>query len=112
VTPIALDRHPKGDHVERSAEAKRLVALACARTELPEPTAIALSKHAAPRGALSARPPGGAPAWAVWARPGALAGKALVHAVIEFAAPVEGPVVLGAGRFFGLGLCLPIGEAS
>jgi CRISPR-associated protein Csb2 len=111
VTPIALDRHPKGDHVDRSSEAKRLVARACTRIGLPEPAQIALSKHAAPRGAHSARPPGGAPAWATWARPGALGGKVLAHAVIEFAEDIEGPVVLGAGRFFGLGLCLPIGDA-
>ena len=111
VTPIALDRHPKGDHLERSDEAKRLVRLACTRIGLPEPSVVALSKHSALRGAISARPPSGAPAWATWARPGALAGKALVHAVIEFATPVEGPVVLGAGRFFGLGLLLPIEEA-
>jgi CRISPR-associated protein Csb2 len=113
VTPIALDRHPKGDLAERSEDARYLVALACTRIGLPkpEPAAIALSKHAGPRGAISARPPGGAPAWVTWTRPGALAGKALVHAVIEFACPVEGPVVLGAGRFHGLGLCLPVGEA-
>ena len=29
---------------------------------------------------------------------------------IRFADPVDGPVVLGAGRFVGLGLCLPIGR--
>jgi CRISPR-associated protein Csb2 len=31
--------------------------------------------------------------------------------VIEFAEPVAGPVLLGAGRFVGLGLCLPLREA-
>jgi CRISPR-associated protein Csb2 len=38
----------------------------------------------------------------------------LFHATIEFAEPVAGPVVLGAGRFFGLGLCIPAarGEGS
>ena len=111
VTPIALDRHPKGDHVERSEEAERIVSIACTRIGLPEPRSVVLFKHAAVRGAPSARPPGGAPAWATWTRPGALAGKALVHAVINFAVSVEGPVVLGAGRFQGLGLCLPLGDA-
>ncbi len=111
VTPIALDRHPKGRHEERSAEAKSLIAQSCTRIGLPEPQSVALFKHAAPRGAPSARPPGGAPAWASWARPGALSGKVLVHAVIAFAEPIEGPVVLGTGRFHGLGLCLPLGDA-
>jgi len=31
-----------------------------------------------------------------------------VHADIQFAAPVRGPLLLGAGRYFGLGLCLPV----
>ena len=30
-----------------------------------------------------------------------------VHALVEFADPVRGPVLLGAGRFFGLGLFRP-----
>jgi CRISPR-associated protein Csb2 len=111
VTPIALDRHPKGNHIERSEEAKALVVQACTRIGVPEPASVALFKHATPRGAPSTRPPGGAPAWATWARPGALAGKALAHAVIEFEELIEGPVILGAGRFFGLGLCLPLGDA-
>jgi CRISPR-associated protein Csb2 len=28
--------------------------------------------------------------------------------VIRFPEPVEGPVILGAGRFLGLGLCHPL----
>ena len=34
--------------------------------------------------------------------------RSLVHAVVRFPQPVRGPVVLGAGRFVGLGLCLPL----
>jgi len=30
-----------------------------------------------------------------------------VHADIEFPAPVRGPVLIGAGRYLGYGLCLP-----
>ena len=30
------------------------------------------------------------------------------HADIRFEAPVSGPLLLGAGRYFGLGLCLPV----
>src|SRR5579859_3357017 len=33
--------------------------------------------------------------------------RACVHAEIEFAEPVEGPVLIGAGRYLGYGLCLP-----
>jgi CRISPR-associated protein Csb2 len=35
-----------------------------------------------------------------------------VHADIVFAEKVRGPVLLGAGRYTGLGLCLPIDEAT
>ncbi len=31
--------------------------------------------------------------------------RVCVHAEVEFAEPVEGPVLLGAGRYFGVGLC-------
>jgi CRISPR-associated protein Csb2 len=34
--------------------------------------------------------------------------RRLVHAVVRFPEPVAGPLVLGAGRHFGLGLCAPI----
>lgn len=34
------------------------------------------------------------------------------HVEITFAEPVSGPVVIGRGRHFGLGLCAPRGEAS
>ena len=34
-----------------------------------------------------------------------LASRQLTHAVLQFPEPVRGPVLLGAGRFAGLGLC-------
>ena len=43
-----------------------------------------------------------------WQLPRALDGRFLTHAIIRFSQPVEGPVILGAGRFVGLGLCRPI----
>lgn len=36
----------------------------------------------------------------------------LWHASLEFAAPVEGPLLLGDGRFYGLGLFAPVQEAA
>jgi CRISPR-associated protein Csb2 len=32
------------------------------------------------------------------------------HVSLTFAEPVRGPVLLGAGRYFGLGLCRPLRE--
>jgi CRISPR-associated protein Csb2 len=111
-TPIALDRFPKSNGIERLNEAAALVADSCERIALPRPRRVGVHKHAAIEGAPSAWPAGGAPAWTGWARPKALANRPLFHATIQFAEPVVGPVVLGAGRFFGLGLCLPMARGE
>ncbi len=111
-TPIALDRFPKSNGLERLNEASALVADSCERIGLPRPRRVGVHKHAGIEGAPSGWPAGGAPAWTGWARPKALANRPLFHATIEFAEPVAGPVVLGAGRFFGLGLCLPMARGE
>ncbi|MFO0156354.1 MAG: type I-U CRISPR-associated protein Csb2 [Alphaproteobacteria bacterium] len=103
VTPVALDRHPKAD-----GDVESTIAAACERIGLPKPTRVVPGKHTAIRGAPSAWRSGGAPEWADWRLPSPLKGRRLTHAVLQFAEPVIGPVILGAGRFAGLGLCLPL----
>lgn len=103
VTPIALDRHPKA-----AGDAEAGIAEACQRIGLPRPERVVLAHHSAIRGAPSARPGARAPEWTGWRLPSSLAGRRLTHAVIAFEAPVAGPVILGAGRFTGMGLCLPV----
>lgn len=103
VTPIALDRHPRAE-----GDVEEGIAAACMRIGLPAPLRVVPGKHAVPNGARSARRSRGTPEWAAWRLPPALEGRPLTHAVLEFQAPVEGPVILGAGRFNGLGLCLPL----
>lgn len=107
VTPILLDRHPK---TREGQDAESIVRAACRNVGLPEPVAVMLSKYSAVAGAPPAWPPGGAPNWTDWSFPEGSKRRArpLRHATITFGEPVEGPVVLGAGRFRGLGLCLPI----
>lgn len=110
-TPIALDRNPgnlrtnqHGTAHKASIEAQRYVADACERIGLPRPISVEIS--------LSPLLPGTQPvhAFPPWPnRPGRTA-RVRVHADILFAEKVRGPVLLGAGRFFGLGLCLPIHE--
>ena len=108
VTPIALDRHLKAKGTARQEEIAAQIAGACRNVGLPEPKAVVGDKHSAIEGAPSARSSGKSPLWVRWRQPGALATRQLTHAVIRFAQPVEGPVILGAGRFMGLGLCLPL----
>lgn len=110
VTPIALDRHP--DPKRAAEEAAEIVTMSCRRIGLPAPSSVRVHKHPAVTGALSARPSGGAPAWTGWTRPKSLAQRPLTHATLCFSEPVEGPVILGAGRFFGLGLCLPVSKVG
>lgn len=111
VTPIALDRHLKTFGVDRLEEAAEIIKASAAYAGLPIPK-VRAHKHSAITGAPSAWPPGGAPKWTGWARPAFLVGRQLFHATITFEKPVAGPVLLGAGRFLGLGLCLPVVERS
>lgn len=104
VTPLVLDRHLKR---KDDGETRELAARACENAGLPrpEPDRIRIDKHSAVEGMPSARPPAGAPPWMQWKTPKALASRPLVHAVIDFGRDIRGPVLLGAGRFTGLGLC-------
>lgn len=104
VTPIVLDRHlkQKGD-----LEVQEMIADACVNAGLPrpDPDCIWAGKHSAVKGAAAAKPLAGEPRWMRWKVPEFLATRSLTHAVIDFGQMVEGPVLLGAGRFTGLGLC-------
>lgn len=108
-TPIALDRNP-GDLrarepqklAEAVAAAEEGVRLACRRIGLPAPTHVTLFPAAPLAGSAKARHyppfPGGE---------GRLQ-RVLTHAAVEFKEPVAGPVLLGAGRYVGLGLMRPV----
>lgn len=112
VTPIVLDRHLKESGPAREDEIRALIEAACRNVGLPQPEAIATDKHSVFEGAPSAYPSGSSPAWMRWRLPGSLASRQLSHAVVRFAEPVAGPVILGAGRFVGLGLCRPLDGES
>ena len=104
-----LDRHLKRSD---NAEVRDLIARACEHAGLPspDPGRIQAGRHSAVRGSPPARPSAGEPPWARWKLPRSLESRQLVHAVIEFDQPVRGPVLLGAGRFTGLGLCRGMGH--
>ena len=105
VTPIALDRHLKKKGAERQEEMAAQIVAACRNVGLPEPEAVVPDKHSAIEGAASAYASGKSPSWMRWSLPSSLTSRQLTHAVIRFPQPVDGPVILGAGRFMGLGLC-------
>jgi CRISPR-associated protein Csb2 len=115
VTPLVLDRHVapprpelKGDGDRYRRETEDLVRRACANVGLPEPARVIAAKHSAVTGAPPAYPSGKAPDWSAWRTPAAFASRRLSHAILQFDEPQAGPVMIGAGRFCGFGLCLPL----
>lgn len=97
VTPIVLDRYPKRNH---ATEAEQAIGDACERIGLPRPVNVVTTPvslfigvpHASNFAPMPAK--SGARRWHT-------------HAVLSFAEPVSGPVLLGAGRYRGYGLCRP-----
>jgi CRISPR-associated protein Csb2 len=108
-TPIALDRNPGNLRSNRhdaawkaAAEAQKLIADSCERVVGVRPTLVEVSLAPLLPGAQHVRD------FRPWpGRPGRPT-RVKVHADIRFDLPVRGPLLLGAGRYFGLGLCLPV----
>lgn len=111
VTPVALDRNP-GDlrsrdprkQAEATDEAVEIICRACQRINLPRPKYVEILPAAPWAGAAKARHYPSYPADT--ARPQ----RVLTHVRLEFDHRVSGPLLLGAGRYLGLGLFRP--EAS
>ena len=115
-TPIALPRHPgslgKGTATARAkawTAAESSVADACEHIGLPRPLAVDVSLNPF---TVGARPAAGFPAFRQNGRDGRLIKRQLVHASLAFERPVAGPVMLGTGRFLGLGLMRPVRMAE
>jgi CRISPR-associated protein Csb2 len=110
-TPIALDHHPGNlrSNVDRTAhkaaaEAASSIRDACEHIGLPRPLDVSISLAPLLSGAQHVRE------FAPWPPQPGRARRARVHAEIVFPEAVCGPVLLGAGRYFGLGLCLPVAD--
>ncbi len=109
VTPMVMERHLKrGD----DDEIRELVARACEHSGLPRPELgrLQVGKHSMVGGAPPAWPVAGQPRWTRWRRPASLKSRPLIHVLVDFEDEVRGPVLLGAGRFTGLGLCRGVGR--
>lgn len=100
VTPIVLDRHPPKRHSDLDAWTREQIAASIARQGLPQPLAVQVLGTSAHLGAPTAR---AMPAYR--RKDGGT--RWHVHARIIFAAPIAGPLLLGAGRYRGYGLCAP-----
>ncbi len=109
VTPIALDRNPGDLHATSQskraaafAEAEACVATAIERIGLPRPRIIEVLRSCVLSG--TAKPRSYRPFPADPSKPK----RVLVHASVEFEHKVRGPLLVGAGRYQGMGLFLPL----
>jgi len=102
VTPIAFDHHPKsrakGAYLD---EVAAMIALGCTRIGLPEPREVIVTPVSAHLGVPPAHEfP------RLERKDGSF--RRHTHAIILFDQPVCGPILLGAGRYRGYGLCRPM----
>lgn len=115
-TPVALPAHPgnlrRGSPAARAkawARAEEAVAKSCEHVGLPRPVGVRVSLVSS---LVGARPANDYPVFRQGRVGGAGVVRRLVHASVEFAVPVHGPLVLGSGRFVGLGLMRPVDAAA
>jgi CRISPR-associated protein Csb2 len=97
VTPVVLDRYPRKGDIEHE------IARSCVRVGLPEPRDIILSTAPLVTGGVRMRPHD---------LPQQTRGKLFRHIELRFHHKVAGPVLLGAGRYLGVGLLAPLDTFS
>lgn len=108
-TPIALDRNPGDLHAsdpENRARAfqtaEQLVAESARHIGLPRPIQVEVTRSCVLQGTAKPRE---FPRFPISREKQQ---RVLAHARILFERPVRGPVLLGSGRYLGLGLCYPL----
>jgi len=104
VTPVVLDRHHDG--ADKWACAAEDVKDACERIGLPRPREVLLNPVSLFKGVPHARE------FPRMVRKSDSGRRQHSHAVIVFDEPVRGPVLVGAGRFRGYGLCRPVDHGA
>jgi CRISPR-associated protein Csb2 len=130
VTPVVLDRFPKSDHLRDrqvwTQEVAEIISAACVRIGLREPVDVDIDTTSwhlgSPRATCKRRPLRGhaglsddagaafGEGFPPFPARGTNAPRPQVHVWLRFAKPVVGPILLGAGRYLGYGLCKPLKE--
>lgn len=98
VTPVILDRFPK-----RREAIEDGVLESVRRVGLPEPVEVKVSVNPLLPGAVPLRPVD---------LPRKFGPRVFRHVALTFARPVAGPVMVGAGRYLGIGLFAPLRESA
>lgn len=100
VTPVFLDRHPK----KGKLTAEQIISDACEKIGLPCPSDVSTGPVSKVSGAPTASE--------FRAESKQTDARVRRHVFLRFDRPVRGPILLGAGRFMGLGVFLPVSEAG
>jgi CRISPR-associated protein Csb2 len=93
-TPVLLDRYPK-----RPGQVEQIVRDSVRQVGLPEPVTVQVSMSPLVPGGVALQPVD---------LPKKYVRRLFRHVSLTFEAPVAGPVMLGAGRYLGLGLLAPV----
>lgn len=102
VTPVVLERHIKSKTPEaRFAEITASIAESCERVGLPHPVEIDIDKNAFLLGSPRSNPDKSG-------FPLLIPDRQQIHVWLRFPSVVEGPVMLGAGRYRGYGFFKPV----
>lgn len=101
VTPVLLPgyddrKQHRGDHVKRLARAEELVRKAIGQSALPQPVSVELSRVPMFTGSLHSREYEPREKLSYYPR---------YHVRLTFGREITGPVIVGAGRFTGFGVC-------
>jgi CRISPR-associated protein Csb2 len=110
------------DRAEWEDEVADIIATACGRLGLPSPAEIRFGTtswhRGSPRASVKRRPlrgqtvPAGTATlgdgFPTYPAKGSNGVRPQLHVFVRFAEPVVGPILLGAGRFLGYGLCKPL----
>ncbi len=97
VTPVVLDRFPRRGNLEAE------VARSCRLVGLPEPSDVTVSTSPLVEGGIRLRP---------GELPEHLRGRLFRHVKLDFPQRVAGPLLLGAGRYLGIGLLAPVSTSE
>ena len=101
ITPIVLDKHPK-----KNKSAEEIIAQSCVNIGLPKPESIKISRYShivgVPPAFIAKKSNKG---WKPH-KLGILDNKFICHASLMFKDKIHGPLIIGSGRYYGLGLCM------
>jgi CRISPR-associated protein Csb2 len=101
VTPIVFEQFPR-----RRLLPGDVIIQSCLHAGLPRPARVTTGLASAHIGAPHSR------AFPALPHRKDRPPRPMTHAVIDFGRPVRGPVLLGAGRYLGYGLCRPLVQGS